>query len=310
MKILKIFGLVVGIHVAALILIFANPGCSSSTKPAPSPGDTVAKADPTPPPAAATPAAASPAAAPAPFITAAPRAEPVPAAPILFDPNAAAASGAAPAGAVRFLPTRPNTPVAGALVSEPVKDVVPTTTYIVKSGDSLWTIAKKHKLTVADLTVANGVAANANLQPGQKLLIPAKAGAAAPAAPTAPAAGSAAPAATKAAKAEPAAAPRTGGATTKHLVRTGESLTTIARDYGVRQRDIAVANNITDPAKIRAGHELVIPLPAGKAAPAGAKAPAAATPAVEAPVVPVQNAPGSPRIIRFDEPTVVPAPKP
>ena len=45
MKILKIFGLVVGIHVAALILIFANPGCSSSTKPAPSPGDTRCSVD-------------------------------------------------------------------------------------------------------------------------------------------------------------------------------------------------------------------------------------------------------------------------
>jgi len=301
MKILKIFGLVVGIHVFALILIFANPGCSSSTKPAPVPADTVAKAEP--PPVAAPAAAPSP----APFITAAPRGETAPAAPaapILFDPAAPAASGAASSGTVRFLPTRPNSPVAGALVAEPVKDVVPTTTYVVKSGDSLWTIAKKHKLTVADLTVANGITDNAKLQPGQKLLLPAKAGAAA--APAAPAPGGPAPAATKATKAEPAAAPRTGGPVTKHLVRTGESLTTIARDYGVRQRDIAVANNITDPAKIRAGHELVIPLPAGKATPAAAK-----TPAVEAPVVPVQSsAPPAVPIIRLDEPTVVPAPKP
>ncbi len=301
MKILQIFGVVVGIHVAALILIFANPGCSSSTKAPPSPGDTVVRADPPP--------VAAPAPAPAPVVTSAPRGEPSPAAPVLFDPNAAAGaapSGGASPGVVRFLPTRPNTPVAGALVAEPVKDVVPTTTYAVKSGDSLWTIAKKHKLTVADLTVANGIAANANLQPGQKLLIPAKSGAAVPPgpAPKSGAADVAAPA--KAAKTEAAAAPRTGGATVKHVVRSGESLTTIARDYGVRQRDIAVANNITDPAKIRAGHELTIPMPAGKSAPAAAK-----TPAVEAPVVPVQSsAPPAVPIIRLDEPSVLPAPKP
>jgi hypothetical protein len=30
MKILKIFGIVAGIHAVALLLIFANPGCSSS----------------------------------------------------------------------------------------------------------------------------------------------------------------------------------------------------------------------------------------------------------------------------------------
>ena len=48
MKILKIFGIVVGIHVFALVLIFANPGCSSSTRPAPAPTDTVAKSEPAP----------------------------------------------------------------------------------------------------------------------------------------------------------------------------------------------------------------------------------------------------------------------
>ena len=45
MKILKVFGVVVGIHVFALILIFANPGCSAMIKTTPSPSDTVAKTD-------------------------------------------------------------------------------------------------------------------------------------------------------------------------------------------------------------------------------------------------------------------------
>ena len=45
MKILKIFGIVVGIHVFALILIFANPGCSSTTKPTPALADTTSKTE-------------------------------------------------------------------------------------------------------------------------------------------------------------------------------------------------------------------------------------------------------------------------
>ena len=79
MKILKIFGIVVGIHVFALILIFANPGCTSRTSlAAPPPTEPVAKADP--PPAAIT------------LPVAAPADSPVAAAPLSFDPNAPAIS--------------------------------------------------------------------------------------------------------------------------------------------------------------------------------------------------------------------------
>ena len=44
MKLLKIFGIVAGIHAFALVLIFANPGCSSSSK-ATRDSDTLADAD-------------------------------------------------------------------------------------------------------------------------------------------------------------------------------------------------------------------------------------------------------------------------
>ena len=70
MKILKIFGIVAGIHVLALLLIFANPGCSTARKPAPVPSDTVAQDAPVPAavsvpvPAAAEPAPVAPAGAP------------------------------------------------------------------------------------------------------------------------------------------------------------------------------------------------------------------------------------------------------
>jgi LysM repeat protein len=277
MKILKIFGIVVGIHVFALVLIFANPGCSSSTKPPPAPVDTVA----TPPPSINVPNTPSGGYGdPAPAVT--------------FNPDAPATS---PSGAgVRYTPTRPGTPAAGTLVAEPVVDVTPATTYAVKAGDSLWTIAKKHKLTVAQLAAANSLSTNSILRPNQKLLIPGK-----PASPTAAATADPALAQGKTAQTiAPRPAPAKGG-TVRHTVRSGETLGAIARTYGVRSGDIAVANNIADPAKIRAGMELIIPgweTPGGKAARSTAPAKSSTAAAAAAP----KPAPASPPTIQVDTP--------
>jgi LysM repeat protein len=293
MKILKIFGIVAGIHLFALILIFANPGCSSTTKPKPAVADTAPKSDESPkivvPSSAATVQATG---------VEAPASGPVP---VAFNPDAPAAT--VTESGVRFVPTRPGTPVAGALVTEPVAGVTPASTYTVKSGDSLWTIAKKNNLTVAELSAANGLATTATLRLGQKLIIPGKS----PTAATAPAA--AAPA--KAPAAAAAAATRSSDGL-RHTVKAGETLGVIARNYGVRQGDIAVANNISDPAKIRAGMELIIPgVKTG-----GTKAAAPAKAAEEkAPTITIQGdagaspAPAVP-VIRVDDAPVAPAPKP
>ena len=316
MKILKIFGVVVGVHVFALILIFANPGCSSSTRPAPRPADTVAASET---PAAVTPPvvppsvpvaepAPAPALAPAPSLAAAP-AESSATAPISFNPDLPAV--AAPAVS-RTSPTRPNTPVANALVAEPVSDVTPAKTYTVMSGDNLWNLSKKHGVPVSQLAAANNLKASAVLHPGQKLVIPGKAPAsAAPAAATAPAA-KAAPAAKPAASTRTSeAAPRSSGGT-RHVVKPGESLSVIAKQYGVGTGDLAVANNITDPRKVRSGMELVIPAAGSRGAKAPAKAPEAPKPAESVPVPTLNlSAPASDvPVIRVDENVLTPAPKP
>ena len=227
MKILNIFGLVVGIHVFALVLIFANPGCSSTTKPLPAPSDTMAVAPP--------PSISVPGTSPSVY---APTNEP---APISFNPDAPATVG--PTGessgfGVRVTPTRPGSPVAGVLVAEPVVDVTPATTYAVKSGDSLWSIAKKHHVTVTELATANNSKTNAVLRPGQKLLIPGN-----PASPVAAARASGGTGPSPKAVEVTSKAARTSGDTVKHVVKSGETLGTIARKYDVRQADIAVANN-------------------------------------------------------------------
>jgi LysM repeat protein len=75
---------------------------------------------------------------------------------------------------------------------------------------------------------------------------------------------------------------------TTHTVKMGEVLGTIARKYGVRPGDIAVANNITDPQKITAGQILVIPAAANPKTPPAksADAPKPAAPARSPFVVP------------------------
>ena len=285
MKILKIFGLVVGIHVFALILIFANPGCSATSKPSPVPSDTVAS------PAQPPPTITMPNVAPA---GAQPEVSPAPISGITFNPDAPATASA---GGVdgRFRPTRPKTPEAATLVAEPVADVTPATTYTVVSGDNLWNLSKRFNVTTTALAAANNIKISTVLRPGQKLIIPGK-----PASATAAATAKPAAAQGKTAETITAAQPvRASGDAVKHKVQNGETLSTIARQYGVRQGEIAVVNNITDPQKIRAGDELIIPgwqtppSKSGKSAQKDGKSSA-------------QKSTGTPTLV-VEEPTVRPA---
>lgn len=250
MKILKIFGFVVGIHLFALILIFANPGCSSTSKPPPAPSDTtLARAEP--PPSITVETGVPTVRLPMSDATS------MPAAPVTFNPDAPAGAAGAGSG-VRFTPTRPGTPVAATLTAEPVSDVTPATTYTVAGGDNLWSLSKKFHISTGEIAAANSIKTNAVLRPGQKLIIPGK--------PVAIKAGATSGPATTTSKAtatsktaDPAAAPKQSGDSVKHIVKAGESLSMIAQQYGVKQGEIAVANNISDPQKIRAGMELTIP---------------------------------------------------
>jgi LysM repeat protein len=223
MKIIKILGIAAGLHVLALILIFANPGCSytqaAGTDGPPDSGSPISSAPEVGGPAAPAPAASEPM-------------------------------------VIRYSPTRPGTPVAAALEAQPVSDVTPATTYTVVRGDSLWSIASKTHLSKSDIAAANNLKSTSVLHVGQKLIIPSKPGQAAESAP--------APVTASAEK------PAASGETLKHTVKAGETLGAIARRYGVRQGDIAVANNITDPRRIQPGQELVIPAKSSGGAKAGA----------------------------------------
>lgn len=303
MKILQIFGVVVAVHAGLFLVLFAVPGCRSSGKTAPA---TPAVVEPVPAAQTTGTAAVTPSLANAGALDDS-----------SLNPAVSSGPGLTPVGTPgRFSPTRPGAEPA----VEP--ETKPSSTYTVAKGDSLWAIAKKHGISVAELAAANNLSDKASLRIGQSLIVPgdvaesAPSAAAAAAAPSGvtytvmpgdtlsgiakkngvtvtalraanklagdalragqllnvPAVGAkAAASATTAPVAKPAA---TGSLT--HTVKPGETLGVIARKYNVNATDLATANSITDPRKLRVGQELKVP---GWQSPAAKPAAAAVAPA-------------------------------
>ncbi len=322
MKIIKIFGVVVAVHAAVFLFIFAIPGCRSTGRPAADDAG-AARVSVAADAAGSSPVIAAPAAGSGLSPVIAPAAAP---ASVTFDPNAPAT--------VRSSPTRPGSAAASSLTPAapaPAKEAPVNASYSVVKGDSLWSIAQKHKVSVHDLAAANNIPVSSTLRLGQKLIVPAAA--------ASPGSGSAAvpagtvaytvksgdslgliarrngttptvlrqlnnlksdtvragqtlqvpPAAAGAAAATPDStpAPTSGsqpadGEAVVHVIKAGETLGAIAHKYGVPIGEIAKANNIADPKKIRPGQELKIP----HWQPPAAKGATAATPA-DVPAAPV-----------------------
>jgi LysM repeat protein len=165
-------------------------------------------------------------------------------------------SGSAPASVASAAQPAPVTAAAAAPAG-------PSTTYTVKSGDSLSRIASRHNTTVAAIRAANGLKSDL-IQVGQSLIIPGS-GAVSAATPSS----SPAPA--------PTAARPTGGATV--VVQAGDTLEVIARRNNVTVADLRAANNNVDPRRLRIGQELVIPGSAAAAQTTATAARPAARPA-------------------------------
>jgi LysM repeat protein len=155
--------------------------------------------------------------------------------------------------------------------------------YTVKSGDSLWKIARHQNVTVAAIKQANNLTSD-SLKIGQRLRIPTPSATAA--SPTV-SAGIAATSST--AWREPGTYTENGQ--TIHVVDFNESPALIAKKYGIKTEDLLKANNISDAKRIEYGQRLVIPL--SSAAPAGAPSTSATavTPTANTIAAPVLAAP-------------------
>jgi LysM repeat protein len=172
-----------------------------------------------------------------------------------------------------------NPPVAVPPVVAPAPAPVPQvagTEYVVVKGDSLAKIAKKNGVTLSALKAANPGVEPTKLKVGQKLSIPASSsGAAAPAA----------------AGAHASTGSNMGGEA--YTVKSGDTLTKIAKAHGTTVKAIKAASNLnTDHIKV--GQKLTIPAKteAAAAAPAPASAPVEPAPApAPAPVTGTTPAP-------------------
>jgi LysM repeat protein len=139
---------------------------------------------------------------------------------------------------------------AGAVAGVSSSVAAEATTYTVVEGDTLGGIALEHGVTLRSLLAANGLEASSLIMPGQALVIPDVAEAAAP----------------------------SGRA---HTVVSGDTLVGIAQRYGVRLAALLAVNEMTVDSLIMPGQE--IQLPVGASAAAGAPAPAVPEQAASSP---------------------------
>ena len=126
------------------------------------------------------------------------------------------------------------------------------TSYTVRDGDTVSSIARRHGTTVAAVVAANGLDSRAFIRAGQTLTVPGASGTPAPA---------------------PAASPSTTA--TSYTVATGDTVSSIAKRHGTTVAAVVAANGLDSRAFIRAGQTLTLPGAASaSAAPAAPAAPA------------------------------------
>lgn len=106
------------------------------------------------------------------------------------------------------------------------------TYYTVKSGDSFWTIAKKHGTSIKNLLKWNELPANATLKPGQKLLVVNK------------------------------NATQKDDSKITYQIKSGDTLHNIASRFEVSKKDILDWNKVKNESYIHPGQELTIYLTA------------------------------------------------
>jgi murein DD-endopeptidase MepM/ murein hydrolase activator NlpD len=147
------------------------------------------------------------------------------------------------------------------------------TTIIVGTSDTLEILSRRYNVPPAAIMQANGYKGPRALSPGQQLVIPH------------PAAAAAAPV-----LAAPAVKPVAVAAPSVHVVGHGDTLLSIARHNHVSVPELAKANNLDPAAKLSLGTKLVVPGHKTVAAAAPTAAPvavAAVQPVAAAPVPPV-----------------------
>ena len=201
--------------------------------------------------------------------------------------------------------------------SQVARPLPPDGKYTVKSGDSLWTIARRYGLKTDDLRQANGLTSD-TLRVGQVLTLKAAAdgakpkAAAAGAKPKAAAPEKGAKKAPKGADAgKPASVQQTsnriaGLSADKHVVKSGDNLWTLARRYKVKEDDLREWNNLKS-SNLHIGQVLLLRRPDAPASASASPAPAASVTASPA-VSPAPSPAEMPPVVNLAAPAGEPEP--
>ena len=120
--------------------------------------------------------------------------------------------------------------------------------HVVRPGDTAWDVARRYRVPLTAVLRVNGLDASGTIRPGRKLVLP-----------------GATPR-----RSRPAVTDRTRA----HVVRSGETVTTIARRYGVSVGSVLRRNHLRSTTTIHPGRRLLVPgagarpsvRPAGRAA--------------------------------------------
>lgn len=136
--------------------------------------------------------------------------------------------------------------------------------HVVQRGENMFRIALSYGLTAEELAAINGIENPANIQVGQRLLVPDLA--AQTGAPGTNVTPVAAPTETETVPIETDGddsaeqdTPLSSDGYLLHTVLPGETLFRIATAYGSNVNDVSLANSITDPTRIFPGQQLIIP---------------------------------------------------
>ncbi len=117
--------------------------------------------------------------------------------------------------------------------------------YIVKKGDTLYSISRKYQITVPELRAANNLSENDVLKVGVKLVIP-----------SADIENAAALSASKTTETKPNVSSKSA---TSYIVQKGDTLYGIARKYNIKLNELLSLNNLDNSSTIKIGQKILVP---------------------------------------------------